>query len=169
MHPALHSNVGVRDTRGQQLAQRTQVKGILWCNAPPLLQHLLQLLEDGILEDGVDDQDQGRHDAGEQARRALVTHEGEEGAEGGRGFLCGCGCARERLVRAFRLARCHARVYDPDGVGHEDGGATGEGARHHGFDRGELGGGATGFERGLFEEGASPFVPWMLSVHGQAV
>lgn len=164
MHAALDSDVRVGNARGQQLAQGTQVEGVLWCDTPPLLEHLLELLEDGILENGVDDQDQGRHDTGEQARKALFAHKGEEGAERRRGFLRGCRSAWERLVRGLRLARRHARVYHPDGVGHEDGGATSEGARHHGLDGRELRGSATGFERGLFEEGAGPFVPWLLSV-----
>ena len=164
MHPALHSDVRVRNARCQQLAQRTQVESILGCNTPPLLQHLLELLKHGILENGVDDQDQRRHDTGEQARRALITNESEEGAKSRGRFLCGCRRAWERLVGGFGLACRHARVDDPDGVCHEDGCATGEGACHHGFECGELGRGATGFERSLFEEGASPFVPLLLSV-----
>lgn len=159
MHPALDSDVGVGDAGGQQLAQSTKVESILGCDSSPLLQHLLQLLEHGVLEDRVDDQDQRRHDTSEQARGALITDEGEERAKRRWRFLRGCGCARERLVGGFGFARRHARVDDPDGVGHEDGCAAGEGAGHHGLDRGELGGGATGFERSLLEEGAGPFVP----------
>lgn len=159
VHPALDSNVRVGDAGSQQLAQRTKVERILGCDPPPLLQHLLQLLEDGVLQDRVDDQDQRRHDASEQARGALIADEGEERAKRRWRLLRGCRCARERLVGGFGFARRHARVDDPDGVGHEDGCAAGEGACHHGLDRGELGGGATGFERSLLEEGAGPFVP----------
>ena len=74
----------------------------------------------------------------------------------GRGSGSGGG---ENGLRGLGLARCHARVDDPDGIGDEDGGGAGDEAGDHGFEGGEFLGGAAGFERGGGEEGARPFVP----------
>lgn len=89
VHPRLDGDVWVCDARREQLAERAHVEGILGRDPPLLLHHLLELLEDGVLQDWVDHQHQRRHDAREKARWALVADEGEERAEG-RGRLRGC-------------------------------------------------------------------------------
>lgn len=57
------------------------------------------------------------------------------------------------------LARGHARVDDPDGVGDDDGSGPGEGAGHHALNSGKVLGGAASLNCGLLESGASPLVP----------
>lgn len=158
MHPALDRDVGVCDARRKQLAQRAQVKGILWRNPPPLLQILLHLLKHRVLQDGVDDQHKSRHDARPQAQRPLVAQQREKRAERGGRFRRRT-AGQGRLV-GLRLASRHARVDNPDGVCDEHGCAAGEGAREHRLDGGELHRRAAGLDCGLFEEGAGPFVPF---------
>ena len=157
MHPALHRDVRVGNTRSEQLAQGAHVKRILGSDPPLLLEEVLHLLEHGVLQDGVYDEHQGWGHAGEQAQGSLLANQREQRGERG-GRFGGRGAGQHGLVRLV-LARRHARVDDPDGVREEDGGRAGDGACHHRFDGGELHAGAAGLEGGLLEEGAGPFVP----------
>ena len=136
MHPALDGDIRVRDARGEELAEGAEIEGVGRGDTALLLEHVLQLLEDGVLQDGVDDEDEGGHDAGEEAQRALIADDGEQGGQGG--GRSGGLCAREHLLVGLGLARRHARVDDPDGVGDEDGCAARDGAGDHRLDRGEL-------------------------------
>ena len=162
MHPALHRDIRVRDTGREQLTQRTHVKRVLGRNPPLALQHVLHLLKHGVLQDGVDNEDQRRRNTSEQAQRALLADQREQ--RGKRAGSFGGRRAREDLLVGLGLAGRHARVDDPDGVCEEHGCRAGDGAGNHGLDGGELAGGAAGLERGFFEEGASPFVPWAVSI-----
>lgn len=160
MHAALDRNVGVGDGRSEQLAQRTQVKRIRRRHAPPLLQHVLELLKNGVLQNRVDDEHQRGHDTRKEARHALVLDDGDERANGRRGLgLCAAG---ERLVRFGLAPGRHARVDDPDGVGEEHRGAAGKGARNHRLDRREVLGRADSLDGGLFEARPGPLIPLLL-------
>lgn len=130
MHPALDGDVRVCDTRRQQLAQCTKHKDIPRRNFPPFLEHVFQLLEDRVLQDGIDDEDEGGEDACEERLRALGAEEVVEGGEGGSGlFWCGKGGGVGEgsflVRRGFLLASCHPCIYDPDGVREEHGCAAG--------------------------------------------
>lgn len=162
VHPALDRDVRVCDAGCEQLAQGTEVESILGRDSALLLEEVLHLLEHGVLQNGVDDEDKRRRDTGEEAQRALLADQGEQGAERrGRGLRRRAG---QDLLVGLGLARRHARVDDPDGVCEQHRGGPGDGARDHGFDRRELARGAAGLERGFLEEGARPFVPWAVSV-----
>lgn len=50
VHPALHCDVGVSDTCGEEFSDCTQVEGVSWHDPSPLLQHILELLEYRILQ-----------------------------------------------------------------------------------------------------------------------
>lgn len=158
---ALDSNVRVRDARREQLAQRTEVKTIGRGDAPALLDHALQLLEDGVLQDRVDDEHERRQHASEQSSRALITDDGEQGRDGARGsaLLRLALVARQHGLVALRFASRHARVDDPDGVRHHNGRAAGDGASSHGLQRRQFPTWAVG-GHGRFEEPRpGPFVP----------
>ncbi|ROV89101.1 hypothetical protein VMCG_09846 [Cytospora schulzeri] len=91
----LDGDVGVRDARGEELAQGAEEEGDgRGDGAAALLDGVLELLEQGVLQDGVDDEDQGGEDAGEEGLGPLVPQHGEEGAEGGGGDLDGLGPTR---------------------------------------------------------------------------
>lgn len=167
MRPALDRDVRIRQARRGQLAQRAEQEGVARADrrrlAPPL-QRVLQLLEDGVLQDRVDDEDQGRQHAREERAEAFVPEQGAQGVEGGGApFPRGAGAGEAFFVRWGRrrgLAGRHARVDDPDGVCGDDGGGAGDGAGDHGLEGGELFGGAACALGGALEEGAGPFVPW---------
>lgn len=92
MHPALDCDVRVGDTRRQQLADGTQHKDISRRHLPPLLKHVLQLFEYRVLQDWIDDKDQGGQNAGEERAGAFGAEEREErGDGGGVGFGRCCG------------------------------------------------------------------------------
>lgn len=119
VHPALDGDVRVRDARGEQLAQGTEVEGVLGCDTPLLLQEVLHLLEHGVLQDGVDDQHQGRSNTGKEAQGTLLANQSKQSSECG-GRLDGRR-ARQDLLIGLILAGRHACVDDPDGVGEEHG------------------------------------------------
>lgn len=157
MHARLHRDVWVCDARREQLAQRAKVEGVGGRDAAALRKTVFELLEYGVLQDGVDDEDKRGHDAGEKAGRTLVLEQREQRAERRRRF---CGLrARQRGLVAVRLTRRHARVDDPDRVRDEDRCGARKGACHHRLDGCEFLGGAAGLERRFLEEGTRPFVP----------
>ena len=119
VHAALNCDVRVRDTRSEQLAQRAHVEGIFRCDPPLLLEEVLHLLEDGVLQDGVDHQNQRGSHAGEEAQGPFLADQCEQRGERG-GRLGGRGAREHGLVRVV-LARRHARVDDPDGVREQHG------------------------------------------------
>jgi hypothetical protein len=162
MHPALHRDVRVGDAGREQLAQGAEVEGVLGCDPALLLEEVLHLLEHGVLQDGVDDEDKRGRDTSEQTQRALVADQSEQGSEC-RGRLRRRAARQDLLVR-LGFARRHACVDDPDGVCEQHGGRPGDGACDHGLDRCELARGPAGFERGFLEEGACPFIPLVVSV-----
>jgi hypothetical protein len=157
MHPRLDGDIWICDASCKQLAHRTEVKCILRRDPPLLLQKLLHLLEKGVLQNRIDNQHQCRHDAREQAGRALITDERKERAKRRR-RLDGL-CSRQNLLLGIVLARRHARVDDPDGVCDKHRRAAGKRACEHRLDGGELHRRAASFERGFFEPRAGPFVP----------
>ena len=141
MRARLDRDVRVCNAGGGQLAQGAEQEAVGGSHLATLLEHLLQLLEDGVLQDRVDDQDERGQHAGEQASGTILADDLEEGRESvGLALLLRCHLAvlggKERLARLF-LACGHASVDDPDGVGDEDGGGTGESARGHGLESAE--------------------------------
>lgn len=158
MHLTLDSDVGVRDRGCEEFSQGAEEEGDGGCHLSPLLDVVLHLLEEGVLEDGVDDEDQGRDDAGEEGLGTLVPEQGHEGAHGG-GGPCPRPKARLDVGLCVLLARGDPGVDDPDGVGDDDGGGAGKGSGHHGLDGSELLAGAAGRLGGRFEKGARPLVP----------
>lgn len=160
MHAALHRDIRVRDTRRQQLAQRTYQEDVERPQFPPLLHHLLQLLKDGVLQDRVDDQHQRRHHAREQRQRPFLPDERQERTHR-RGSLLGRRAWNERLVGLrVALARRHARVDDPDGVREQHRRRPSNGTRDHTLKgRETVGEPAWGERRTTLKRGASPFVP----------
>lgn len=166
MHLALDRDVRVRDGGGKELAESAEKEGNRRRHLALLLDRILHLLKEGILEDGVDDQDEGRHHTGEQGLGPLVLEEGHEGPDGARGpGRLGAGLE----VTGLRLlARGDAGVDDPDGVRHEDGRGAGEGTGEHGLDRGELLVGAAGRDGALLEEGLGPLIPVVVDEVGDA-
>ena len=55
VHLALDGDVGVRQGGGKQLSEGAQEEGNERGDLAPLLHGILHLLEEGVLEDGVDD------------------------------------------------------------------------------------------------------------------
>lgn len=169
VHLRLDGDVRVGDAGGEELAEGAQDKGDAGGDAALLLDHVLHLLKEGVLQDGVDDEDEGGDHAAEQGLGPLLLEEGEQGADGGRAALpLGARLAGALLLLNVLLARRHARVDDPDGVGEDDGGGAGEGAGHHGLDRGQLGGRAPGLYGGGLEKGPRPLVPVVVDKVGDA-
>lgn len=169
VHLRLDRDVRVGDARGEELAEGAEDKGDAGRDAALLLDHVLHLLEQGVLQDGVDDEDEGGDDAAEQGLGPLLLEQGQQGADGGRAALAlGAGLAGALLLLDVALARRHARVDDPDGVGQDDGGGAGEGAGHHGLERRQLGSRAAGLLRRLLEEGPRPLVPVVVDKVGHA-
>lgn len=160
MHLALDGDIRISHAGRKQLTSRAQEESQSGRHLPPLLDGILHLLEEGILQDGVDNQHQGRDDTGEQSLGALILEESQKGADGA--GLLGGGSTGQSLILAFGgsgLACGHARVDDPDGVGQNDGGGAGDGAGDHRLNGRELLGGPTGLDGGRLKEGARPFVP----------
>lgn len=176
VHLALDGDVRVGYRRGEQLADGAEDEGDGWGDvvpAPPLVR-VLHLLEQGVLQDGVDDQHERGHDAAEERLRAFVAQQGHQGAEGSRLFIlllragATSGGLTLDLVLDLAPARGHAGVDDPDGVREDDGGGAGEGAGDHGLDRGQLLAGAAGAGGGGLEEAARPLVPVVVDEVGDA-
>lgn len=84
MHPALHGDVRVSNTGRQQLTNSAEKESVAGRHPPPLLEDILELLENGVLQDGVDDQDQRRQHAREERCRTLGLEElGQSRQRGG--------------------------------------------------------------------------------------
>ena len=145
MGTGLDGDVWVGDASSSKLAQSSEQEAVSGGHLPAPLQHLLQLLEDSVLEDGVDDQDQSGQHAGEEACRTILADDLEE-----RGQSVGCTlllsnsrdltllCWQDRLAR-LRLARSHAGVDNPDGVSDQHGGGTSNSTRSHRLESGQAG------------------------------
>ena len=117
MHPALDRDVWVCDRCGKQLANGTEVEGILRCYPSSPFDNVLQLLEEGVLQDRIDHQDESRKYTGEEGPNTLLLDDIYQCSQSGLGFFRrGSG---ERLLR-FGFAGSHAGVYDPDRVGDQD-------------------------------------------------
>lgn len=165
MHPALDRDVRIGNGSGKQLAKGTEVEGIGGSNPSSPLNDVLQLLEEGVLQDGVDDQDQRWEHTREESLGTLLLKEvNQRGPSGLLLLICGAG---ETLLR-IALARSHAGVDDPDGVGEEHGCAACECTRNHRLDGGKLLGGASGLDSSLFESRARPLVPVIVDKVGHA-
>ena len=165
MHPALDRDVRVRDGSGKELAKRTEVEGIGGSNPSSPLNRVLQLLEKGVLKNGVDNQDQRREHTGEESLGTLLLKKVDQGRPSGL-WLLGLG-AREALF-SLVLARRHAGVHDPDGVGDEHGSAARNSAGDHGLSGSELFRSASGFLSSLLESRARPLVPVVVDEVGHA-
>ena len=83
MHATLNRDVRIRNTRRQQFPNRPQKKHVPRGRFSPLLQHVSQLLEDGVLQYRIDDENESGQDAGEKRLGAFGAEEFEKGAEGG--------------------------------------------------------------------------------------
>lgn len=168
VHLALDGDVRIRHGRSKQLAQGSKNKRNGGRHLPLPLHGILHLLEERILENGVDDEHQRRDDSGEQGSRALLLQQGHERPQGGRALAASATVATGGLEVGLLAARGDARVDDPDGVGDDDGGRAGNGAGDHGLDGGELLAGAAGAGGGLFEKGPRPLVPVVVDEVGDA-
>jgi hypothetical protein len=104
---------------------------------------LLQLLEDSVLEDGVDDQNQRGKHAGEEARRTILTDDLEEGGQSVGRTLLLCNSRDltllgwENRLACLRLAGSHAGVDNPDRVCDQHSGGTSESTRSHRLESGQ--------------------------------
>jgi hypothetical protein len=168
VHLALDGDVRVGDGGGKELAEGAEKEGNGGRHLALLLDRILHLLEERVLKDGVDDEHQGRDDAGEEGLGPLVLEEGHEGSDGARGLLGpGDGAALD-VGLFFLLAGGDASVDDPYGVGDDDGRGAGKGAGQHGLDGGELLAGATSLCGGLLKRGPGPLVPVVVHKVGDA-
>ena len=75
----LNRDVWVRDARGGQLAESSEQEAVGCGHLATLLEHLLELLENGVLQDRVDDQDERGQHAGEQTSGTVLADDLEEG------------------------------------------------------------------------------------------
>ena len=169
MHATLDGDVRVRNARRKQLAQSTKVETIRRRHPTLLLQNLLQLLEEGILQDRVDNEHESGYDARKETREALIPDNRQERANSGR--LRGFGLLLRTLSGisiSLSFARRHARVDDPDRVCNKHGSATCQRARDHALDGRELAARAAGFDRRLLEPCSGPLVPVVVDKVGQA-
>jgi len=88
VHTALDRDIRVRDAGSKQLPESSQHKCDRWRNPLLLLQDILQLLEDRVLEYGVDDQHQSWHNASKQSLWAFLSDQGKQCAHRRWGFRC---------------------------------------------------------------------------------
>lgn len=134
--PRLDRDVGVCDAGRRQLTDRTKYEAVSRSDLSPLLQQLLQLLEDGVLQDRVDHQDQCREHAGEEAQETLLTHNLEEGRDRVRSPLLlsrrrvALGTGEGRVIRLL-FTSCHTGVHHPDRIGDHDSRTAGKSAGRH--------------------------------------
>lgn len=168
MHLALDCDVRIGDGGSEQLAKSAEEEGNRRGHLACLLHGVLHLLEEGILEDGVDDQDQGWHDTREQGLGSLILEEGHESADGGRGFRRARASTRLHITVLCLLASGDAGVDDPDRVGKEDCRGASDGTGHHGLNGGELLVCAAGGGGALLKESLGPFVPVVIYEVGDA-
>lgn len=171
MHLALDRNIRIRHTGRKQLSSRTKEERQRSRHLPPLLHSILHLLKQRILQNRVNNQHQRGHHTGKQGLGSLILEQRQQCADSGR--LLGRRGARQRgvfstlaFLGSSSLARGHARVDHPDGVGQDDGGGAGDGAGDHALDGGQLLGGPPRLDGGGLEEGARPFVPVVIDEVG---
>lgn len=162
MSSRLDSDVRVSDGGGCELAQSTEVEAVLGCDTTTLLNRLFQLLENGVLEDRVDDQHKSWQHTREESHEALILDDSQKRADGAGAELLGL-CSllggKSTLV-ALVLAGCHASVDDPDGVGDEHGCASSNRTSDHALQCAELASvGTVGSLCSLDESSTGPFVP----------
>lgn len=145
MGTGLDSDVWVRDASSSKLAQGSKQEAVSGGHLPAPLEHLLQLLEDGVLENRVDDQDQSWQHAGEEACRTILTDDLEEGGQRVRRTFLLCDSwdfallSWKNRLAGLRLACSHAGVDDPDRVCDQYSGGTSEGTRSHRLESGQAG------------------------------
>lgn len=166
VHLALDGDVGVSHRGGKELAKGAEEEGDGRGHLSTLLDIVLHLLEQGVLQNGVDDEHQGWHDTSEEGLGTLVLEEGHQRADGGRVGLLLDSFLEVALLIA--LAGSDAGVDNPDGVSDDDGRGTSNGTGNHGLDGGELLVGATGGGSGLLEELLGPLIPVVVDEVGDA-
>ncbi len=154
MSTALDCDIWIGNAGREQFPQRAQQESDCGSDPPLLLQHVLQLLEDGILQDRVDDQHQSRHDAREQGLRAFLPNQRQQ-----RPHCRRCLGRGHAISLPALLPRRHPRVDDPDGICEQDRRGAGQGARHHRLDGRESLRGAPRVDGGFLEGRARPLVP----------
>ncbi len=169
MHLALDGDVGVGDGGSEELAQGAEEEGNGGRDLAATLDGILHLLKERVLQDGVDDEHQGGHDAGKESLGPFPLQQGHERGQRRRaaGGLALAEASLEVGVGVV-LVGGDAGVDDPDGVGEDDGGGAGDSAGNHGLDRRELLARAAGLDSGGLEEGARPLVPVVVDKVGDA-
>lgn len=136
----LNGDVRVGDAGGSELSESAEQEAVACGDLPALLEHLLELLEDGVLQDRVDDQHESRQDTGEETRDAVFTDNLKEGRERvGRFLLLGRSGSLalfggEDGLAGLLLACRHAGVDHPDGVGDKHSSRASDGAGSHGLE-----------------------------------
>lgn len=157
MHPALDGDVRICDRSGEDLAQGTKVECILGSDPSPALQDVLQLFEDGVLQDRVDHQHQRRKNTSKKSLGAFLVKKLQQRPDG-RWLLLGRR-ARQGWLLDVGLASSHAGVNNPDGVGDQNRCTASESTSNHRFDGGELLRGPAGPHSGLLKRSPRPFIP----------
>lgn len=66
MHPAFDGDVGVGEGGSKQFAERAEEKDVAGGDGAAFGEGVAELFEDGVLEDGIYDEDEGWEDAGEE-------------------------------------------------------------------------------------------------------
>lgn len=166
VHLALDGDVGVSHRSGKELAKGAEEEGDRRGHLSTLLDIVLHLLEQSVLQNGVDDEHQGWHDTSEEGLGTLVLEESHQRADGGRVGLLLDSLLKVALLMA--LVGGDAGVDNPDGVGDDDGRGTGNGTGNHRLDGGELLVGATSSGSSLLEELLGPLIPVVVDEVGDA-
>ena len=90
MCPRFDCDVRVGDGSSGQLSNRPEHETIFGLDFSTFLNHLLELFENGVLQNRIDDKNQGREDAGEESHEAILMDDFHE---------CGDGARLLRLLR----------------------------------------------------------------------
>lgn len=141
----------------KQLAQGTQEEGNGGRYPPFLLDRVLELFEQGILQDWVDDQHQRGQDAGKKGLRSFILQQCHDSSQRARGFGR-LGTREGLLVLDLMLPRGHAGVDDPYRICTDDRGRTGDGTGYHTLHSCQLLGWAASLLGGALEKGAGPLI-----------
>lgn len=157
----LDGDVRVRDRSSSELAKSSQQEAISRADFSTFLKSLLELLEDGILEDRVDDQHQSRQNTCKQPGEAVFPDDlcQSRDCAGGFGLPWLLALFGGESLGGLVLAGSHAGVYDPDRIGKHDCCGTSESSGCHGLERAQL----LLASRSL-EKGAGELVPYTVSV-----
>lgn len=75
VHPALDGDVRISNRCRQELAERAEKESVPRHDPSPFLYGILQLLEDGVLEDWINHQDQRRQDTGKERRQSFLAEQ----------------------------------------------------------------------------------------------